>query len=76
MLPDVTGPKEATRGIISIFDIFGFYPQTLQGSDILATSDDAHKYKVFVPDWFKGEPCPIEWYVKKKGVCCLAGHGF
>jgi dienelactone hydrolase len=58
----VTGHKDATRGIISIYDIFGFYPQTLQGADILATSDDHHKYHVFIPDWFKGDPCPIEWF--------------
>ncbi|KAI1379117.1 Alpha/Beta hydrolase protein [Hypoxylon crocopeplum] len=58
----VTGPKDATKGIITIFDIFGFYPQTLQGADILATSDHSQKYKVFIPDWFNGEPCPLEWF--------------
>jgi len=58
----VTGPKEATMGIITIYDIFGFYPQTLQGADILSTSDGSQKYRVFMPDWFKGEPCPIEWF--------------
>jgi hypothetical protein len=59
---DVTGPKDATRGIVTIYDIFGFYPQTLQGADILSTSDDHHKYQVFIPDWFNGEPCPLEWF--------------
>ncbi|KAI1765737.1 Alpha/Beta hydrolase protein [Hypoxylon sp. FL1150] len=58
----VTGPKDATKGIISIYDIFGFYPQTLQGADILATADHANKYRIFMPDWFAGEPCPIEWF--------------
>ncbi|KAI0172876.1 Alpha/Beta hydrolase protein [Hypoxylon sp. FL1284] len=58
----VTGPKDTTRGIISIYDIFGFYPQTLQGADILATSDHSRSYRVFMPDWFVGEPCPIEWF--------------
>jgi hypothetical protein len=43
-----------------IYDIFGYFDQTIQGADILATSSD-QKYKVFIPDWFKGEPCPIEW---------------
>ncbi|KAI5924470.1 hypothetical protein F4810DRAFT_663783 [Camillea tinctor] len=57
----VTGPQEATKGIITIFDIFGYFPQTLQGADILATSSES-KYKVFIPDWFHGEPCPIEWF--------------
>ena len=58
---DVTGPSDAQKGIIAIYDIFGYFDQTLQGADILATSDDHTKYKVFIPDWFKGEPCPIEW---------------
>jgi hypothetical protein len=46
-----------------IFDIFGYKDQTLQGADILATNDDNNQYKVFVPDWFGGEPCPVEWFV-------------
>ncbi|OTA99262.1 hypothetical protein M426DRAFT_325304 [Hypoxylon sp. CI-4A] len=58
----VTGPQDATKGVITIYDIFGFFPQTLQGADIIATSDHHQKYKVFIPDWFKGEPCPIEWF--------------
>lgn len=56
-----TGPSDATKGIVVIYDIFGYYPQTLQGTDILATSGDA-KYKVVIPDWFKGEPAPLEWF--------------
>jgi hypothetical protein len=60
---DVTGPEDATKGILFIMDIFGFTPQTLQGADILAHSDKHNKYKVFISDWFKGEPCPIEWSV-------------
>lgn len=59
---DVTGPQDATKGIIAIYDIFGYFDQTLQGMDILATSDASQKYRVFMPDWFKGNPCPIEWY--------------
>ncbi|KAI1337193.1 hypothetical protein F5Y15DRAFT_391708 [Xylariaceae sp. FL0016] len=58
----VTGPSDTTKGIVTIFDIFGYYPQTLQGADILSTSNDHQKYRVFMPDWFKGEPCPIEWF--------------
>jgi len=46
---------------VLIFDIFGYFDQTVQGADILATSHK-EKYKVFIPDWFKGEPSPIEWY--------------
>lgn len=58
----MTGPADATKGIVVIYDIFGYFDQTVQGADILATSH-AEKYRVFIPDWFHGEPCPIEWYV-------------
>ncbi|KAK0749442.1 Alpha/Beta hydrolase protein [Schizothecium vesticola] len=57
-----TGPDDATRGIVVVFDIFGYFDQTIQGADILANSDAHHKYKVVMPDWFKGDACPIEWY--------------
>ncbi|KAL0937590.1 dienelactone hydrolase [Colletotrichum truncatum] len=57
----VTGPADAKKAIVVIYDIFGYFDQTLQGADILATSD-AQKYRVFIPDWFAGEPCPIEWF--------------
>lgn len=43
-------------------DIFGFFPQTLQGADILATADKDQQYRVFIPDFFKGEPADISWY--------------
>ncbi|KAL2149861.1 hypothetical protein VTH82DRAFT_7537 [Thermothelomyces myriococcoides] len=56
-----TGPADADKGIVVIYDIFGYFDQTVQGSDILAHSH-SQKYQVFIPDWFKGEPCPIEWY--------------
>ncbi|RAK79069.1 alpha/beta-hydrolase [Aspergillus fijiensis CBS 313.89] len=59
----VTGPATTTKGIISIFDIFGYFDQTLQGADILATGGGAsQQYRLFMPDWFKGKPCPVEWY--------------
>lgn len=58
----VTGPKDATKAIVVVYDIFGYFDQTLQGADILAHSDDNQKYKVYMPDWFKGKPCPIEIY--------------
>ncbi|KAI5307831.1 hypothetical protein KEM55_007291 [Ascosphaera atra] len=46
----VTGPADATDAILMVYDIFGFYPQTQQGADILATSDAEHKYRIFLPD--------------------------
>ncbi|KAL1992836.1 hypothetical protein VTN49DRAFT_3592 [Thermomyces lanuginosus] len=55
----VTGPADATKALLVVFDIFGFFPQTLQGSDILSTSDADNKYRVFIPDFFEGEPCDI-----------------
>ncbi len=58
---DVTGPADANKAIVLIYDIFGYFDQTVQGADILAYGDEKQKYKVFIPDWFKGEPCPIEW---------------
>jgi hypothetical protein len=35
-----------------VFDIFGYFDQTIQGADILANSDAHHKYKVVMPDWY------------------------
>lgn len=42
-------------------DIFGFFPQTVQGADILATSGK-QKHRVLIPDWFEGEPADYSWY--------------
>ncbi|KAI9744669.1 MAG: hypothetical protein M1818_002198 [Claussenomyces sp. TS43310] len=66
----ITGKENATTGIFVVYDIFGFFPQTLQGADILATSDKDHQYQVFVPDFFDGTPADIAWYppdTKEKG---------
>ncbi|KAK5115040.1 hypothetical protein LTR62_001737 [Meristemomyces frigidus] len=65
-----TGPKTAKSAILMIYDIFGFFPQTIQGADILAHADQDHQYQVFIPDFFDGKPVPIEWYppdTKEKG---------
>lgn len=62
MFTDQTGPSDATKAIIIIFDIFGFFPQTIQGADILATGDSEQSYQVFMPDFFDGEPADISWY--------------
>ena len=67
---DVTGPSNASQAILAVYDIFGFFPQTIQGADILAHSDKEHPYQVFVPDFFDGEPADISWYppdTKEKG---------
>lgn len=56
-----TGPSSAEKGILVIFDIFGFFPQTLQGADILS-AHGAENHRVLVPDWFEGSPADIAWY--------------
>jgi len=58
----VTGPESADTAILSLYDIFGFFPQTIQGADILAYSDSAHPYQVFMPDFFGGNPADVSWY--------------
>ncbi|TKA81877.1 hypothetical protein B0A55_01573 [Friedmanniomyces simplex] len=57
-----TGPKTAKSAILTVYDIFGFFPQTLQGADILAHADKEHQYQVFMPDFFDGKPADISWY--------------
>ncbi|KAF9887278.1 hypothetical protein FE257_010406 [Aspergillus nanangensis] len=57
----VTGPESATKAILVIYDIFGFFPQTIQGADILSTSNE-QKYRVFMPDFFEGQPADITWF--------------
>ncbi len=61
-IPDVTGPANAPKALLFIYDIFGYFPQSIQGADILATSDTDHEYAVFIPDWFEGKPADISWY--------------
>ncbi|KAG9240186.1 Alpha/Beta hydrolase protein [Calycina marina] len=56
----VTGSPDAKKAIIFVYDIFGYFPQTLQGADILASSPEG--YQVLIPDFFEGEPANIAWY--------------
>ncbi|KAI1353034.1 Alpha/Beta hydrolase protein [Xylaria sp. FL0043] len=58
----VTGPSDANKAILAVYDIFGFYPQILQGADILATGDTEQSYQIFMPDFFNGNPAKMEWY--------------
>lgn len=44
-----TGPADATKAILVIYDIFGFFPQTIQGADILAYGDKDQSYRVYMP---------------------------
>lgn len=65
-----TGPSSAKQALLVVYDIFGFFPQTLQGADILAHADQEHQYQVYMPDFFDGKPADISWYPpdnKEKG---------
>ncbi|KAI0180958.1 alpha/beta-hydrolase [Hypoxylon sp. FL1284] len=61
----VTGPANADKAILSVYDIFGFFPQTIQGADILAHGDTERQYQVYMPDFFERVPAKIEWYPPK-----------
>lgn len=59
-----TGPESST-GLLVIYDIFGFFPQTIQGADILSGQHQNKKemqHTVFMPDFFDGKPADISWY--------------
>ncbi|KAF7437194.1 hypothetical protein PC9H_004030 [Pleurotus ostreatus] len=59
----VTGPDESDNAIVCVFDIFGFFPQTQQGADIIAT---ALKTKVYMPDFFEPDSAfPIDGFPPK-----------
>ncbi|KAL9102862.1 MAG: hypothetical protein Q9163_002043 [Psora crenata] len=45
-----------------IYDIFGLFPQTLQGADLVAYADSSHQYRVFMPDFFLGKPVPLDMF--------------
>ncbi|KAL7796093.1 Alpha/Beta hydrolase protein [Trichoderma ceciliae] len=47
----IVGPENAAKGIVDIYDIFGIWPQTIQGADRLAAQSGA---LVLVPDFFDG----------------------
>lgn len=48
---DIVGPEDARKGIIDVYDIFGIWPQTIQGADRLSAQSGA---LVLVPDFFEG----------------------
>jgi len=45
----VTGDGKSKTGILVVYDIFGYFPQTLQGADIIASGDKENPYQVFMP---------------------------
>lgn len=48
-----TGSSSAKSGLLVVYDIFGFFPQTLQGADILASGDKDKPRQVFMPGEFE-----------------------
>lgn len=52
--PDVTGPADAKKAIILIYDIFGASSQAIQGADRLIQHFNG--CLVVMPDFFKGNP--------------------
>lgn len=48
----VTGPKTSDKVVVCIYDIFGYFPQTKQGADMIAESMQA---RVLIPDFFEPE---------------------
>jgi len=58
----MTGPMRTGKTIIVVYDIFGYFPQTLQGADILAETVQA---RVIMPDFLLGKPYPVDKYPPK-----------
>lgn len=51
------GHDDCKKAIVGIFDVFGYWPSTQQGADILAAMTDT---RVILPDFFAGNPLPQE----------------
>lgn len=69
-IKDVTGPQNATRGLLTVYDIFGYGTQTIQGADIIASQLEI---LVIIPDLFDGKPLdgsvyPPDTEEKKKAL--------
>ncbi|KAJ2919319.1 hypothetical protein MD484_g1097, partial [Candolleomyces efflorescens] len=56
----VTGPEKSDNAIVCVYDIFGYFPQTQQGADIVASSLNT---TVYMPDFFEHDkPFPASKY--------------
>ncbi|KAF8610073.1 alpha/beta-hydrolase [Ceratobasidium sp. AG-I] len=58
----VVGKEGTGKAIIGIYDIFGYFPQTVQGADILAEALGAF---VVYPDFFEGKPFDLDKFPPK-----------
>ncbi|KAF3310418.1 hypothetical protein TWF173_009532 [Orbilia oligospora] len=52
-------------GIFFVYDIFGYFKQTLQGADILALTGPGHV--VVMPDFFFGKPMDVKLFESPEG---------
>ncbi|KAH8676840.1 hypothetical protein BGZ60DRAFT_403552 [Tricladium varicosporioides] len=55
----VTGPANAKKGLICLYDVFGFAPQTLQGADLLSQTLNT---LVVLPDILAGRYAQATWF--------------
>jgi len=58
----VTGDESSKHGIFVIYDIFGYFPQTIQGADILAYGNKERSTLVVMPDILENEYADISWF--------------
>jgi len=53
----IVGPESSDKAIVVCYDVFGYYPQTIQGADILAATCNA---TVVMPDVTHGKPVDLK----------------
>jgi len=59
----VTGPENSDNAIVAVYDVFGFFPQTQQGADMIASG---LKTVVYMPNFFEpNEPFSISKFPPK-----------
>ncbi|EEA23084.1 conserved hypothetical protein [Talaromyces marneffei ATCC 18224] len=69
----VAGNTSSKTGLVVIYDIFGFYTQTLQGADLLAAQTGA---VTFVPDVLENEYALHSWLPPDTEEKRIAFEGF
>ncbi|WWC87499.1 uncharacterized protein L201_002389 [Kwoniella dendrophila CBS 6074] len=52
------GPENAKVAVVSVYDVFGYLPQILQGADLIASQG----YKVLMPDFLLGDYTTAEHF--------------
>lgn len=57
-MADIVGDRSSERGVMLVYDIFGLYPQTVQGASLLA---EKLQCLVIIPDFFGGKAASIDW---------------